>query len=117
MLYELHLTDVLCRCAGDLGAIDRKFDVAASTACPALDYIVVETTVDAQQCVELLRRQKLGVATFLILEKQRGLAGRMQEKVQPPEGKLHRLRDPWAPGARIWRRAVRGCLVARLGKR
>jgi hypothetical protein len=33
---------------GDLGAIDARYDVAVSTACPALDYIVVETTSDAQ---------------------------------------------------------------------
>uniref|UniRef100_A0A7N2N2P5 SMC hinge domain-containing protein n=1 Tax=Quercus lobata TaxID=97700 RepID=A0A7N2N2P5_QUELO len=29
---------------GDLGAIDAKYDGAISTACPRLDYIVVETT-------------------------------------------------------------------------
>ena len=44
-----------------------KYDVAISTACPGLDYIVVETTAAAQACVELLRRQNLGVATFMIL--------------------------------------------------
>jgi structural maintenance of chromosome 4 len=60
--------------------------VAISTACGALNYIVVETTSDAQRCVELLRRRNLGVATFLILEKQRGLAGQMNESVQTPEG-------------------------------
>ncbi|KAK9984797.1 hypothetical protein SO802_034322 [Lithocarpus litseifolius] len=52
---------------GDLGAIDAKYDVAISTACPGLDYIVVETTGAAQACVELLRRENLGVATFMIL--------------------------------------------------
>jgi nitrate reductase NapE component len=44
-----------------------KFDVAISTACGGLDYIVVETTNAAQACVELLRRENLGVATFMIL--------------------------------------------------
>ena len=44
-----------------------KYDVAVSTACPGLDYIVVETTGAAQACVELLRRENLGVATFMIL--------------------------------------------------
>lgn len=44
-----------------------KYDVAISTACPGLDYIVVETTGAAQACVELLRRKNLGVATFMIL--------------------------------------------------
>jgi chromosome segregation ATPase len=54
---------------GDLGAIDAKYDVAISTACPGLDYIVVETTNSAQACVELLRRRNLGIATFMILVK------------------------------------------------
>lgn len=44
------------------------------------------TLFSRPQCVELLRRSKLGVATFLILEKQRGLEARMVEKVAPPEG-------------------------------
>ncbi|XP_020227573.1 uncharacterized protein LOC109808833 [Cajanus cajan] len=44
-----------------------KYDVAISTACPRLDYIMVETTNAAQACVELLRRENLGIATFMIL--------------------------------------------------
>jgi hypothetical protein len=64
----------------------HRYDVAISTACAALNYIVVESTSDAQRCVELLRRRQLGVATFLILEKQKGLAGQMNEAVQTPEG-------------------------------
>ncbi|KAI8030748.1 Structural maintenance of chromosomes protein 4 [Camellia lanceoleosa] len=71
---------------GDLGAIDAKYDVAISTACPGLDYIVVETTSAAQACVELLRRKNLGVATFMILEKQVDHLPRMKEKVSTPEG-------------------------------
>ncbi|KAJ4707448.1 Structural maintenance of chromosomes protein [Melia azedarach] len=71
---------------GDLGAIDAKYDIAVSTACPGLDYIVVETTVAAQACVELLRREKLGVATFMILEKQVDLLPKMKENVITPEG-------------------------------
>ncbi|CDP02233.1 unnamed protein product [Coffea canephora] len=71
---------------GDLGAIDAKYDVAISTACPGLDYIVVETTAAAQACVELLRRQNLGVATFMILDKQANFLPRLKEKVSTPEG-------------------------------
>ncbi|GFY87843.1 structural maintenance of chromosome 3 [Actinidia rufa] len=48
----------------DLGAIDVKYDMAISTTCPGLDYIVVETTIAAQACVELLCRKNLGVAIF-----------------------------------------------------
>ena len=64
---------------GDLGAIDKKYDVAVSTAVGALDYVVVETTADAQNCVQYLRRNNLGVATFLILEKQAHLAQKLKE--------------------------------------
>ncbi|CAK9223237.1 unnamed protein product [Sphagnum troendelagicum] len=71
---------------GDLGAIDAKYDIAISTACGGLDFIVVETTNAAQQCVELLRTKGLGVATFLILEKQAGLVQKMRQPVQTPEG-------------------------------
>jgi len=48
----------------------------------------VETTADAQRCVELLRKGGLGVATCLILDRQRGLEKEMAESVQTPEGKL-----------------------------
>jgi structural maintenance of chromosome 4 len=41
--------------------------VAVSTACGGLDYIVVETTAAAQACVAMLRKNNLGVATFMIL--------------------------------------------------
>ncbi|KAK9064798.1 hypothetical protein SSX86_016180 [Deinandra increscens subsp. villosa] len=71
---------------GDLGAIDGKYDVAISTAVPGLDYIVVETSAAAQACVDMLRNNNLGVATFMILEKQINQMSRMKEKVSPPEG-------------------------------
>lgn len=71
---------------GDLGAIDAKYDVAISTACPGLDYIVVETTSSAQACVELLRNRNLGIATFMILEKQVEHLPRLKESVSTPEG-------------------------------
>ncbi|XP_054803249.1 structural maintenance of chromosomes protein 4 [Prosopis cineraria] len=77
---------------GDLGAIDAKYDVAISTACPGLDYIVVETTNAAQACVELLRRENLGVATFMILEKQVDLLPKLKQNVSTPEG-VPRLYD------------------------
>ncbi|XP_008796541.2 structural maintenance of chromosomes protein 4 [Phoenix dactylifera] len=71
---------------GHLGAIDGKYNVAISTACPGLDFIVVETTLAAQACVELLRRKNLGIATFMILEKQVDHLRKLKEKVKTPEG-------------------------------
>ncbi|XP_021736360.1 structural maintenance of chromosomes protein 4-like isoform X1 [Chenopodium quinoa] len=71
---------------GDLGAIDAKYDVAVSTACPGLDYILVETAEAAQKCVDLLREKNLGVATFMILEKQERHGDQLKRKVNTPEG-------------------------------
>ncbi|CAG2066742.1 unnamed protein product, partial [Timema podura] len=55
---------------GDLGAIDQRYDVAVSTACGALDNIVVDTVTTAEHCIESLRRNDVGRATFIALEKQ-----------------------------------------------
>ena len=79
--------------AGDLGAIDAKYDIAVSTAAAALDYIVVDDTRAAQRCVELLRARKLGVATFLLLDKQAHLQQKALEKASPPEGVAQLYRD------------------------
>lgn len=43
-----------CCLEGDLGAIDRQYDVAVSTAGPALDYMVVADTASAQRCNGIL---------------------------------------------------------------
>lgn len=110
-------------CPGDLGAIAKEFDIAVSTSCPALDYIVVETTSAAQRCVELLRQRQLGVATFLILEKQQHLAGAAREKKQPPEGgrggageELRRAARKWGFGRslRFWPAAFLLCTICAL---
>ena len=65
---------------GELGSIEDKYDVAVTTACPALDNIVVTTTEVAQQCVEILRTKKLGRATFIILHEIRNLIERLPIK-------------------------------------
>lgn len=55
---------------GDLGAIDGKYDVAVSTACGALDNIVVDTVKTGEACLAALKRHNVGRATFIVLEKQ-----------------------------------------------
>lgn len=40
---------------GGLGTIDEKYDVAASTAAPALDNMVVDDADTGTKCVEYLR--------------------------------------------------------------
>ena len=92
---------------GDLGIIDSKYDVAISTACGALDHIVVDTTSTGQNCVEFLRANNLGRATFIILEKMKnpnpisGLPSnvfRLFDLIKPKDAKFapafyHSLRD------------------------
>lgn len=56
---------------GDLGVIDDKYDVAISTACPGLDSMVVDTVETAQTCIDYLRKNKLGFANFICLNKLR----------------------------------------------
>ena len=70
---------------GDLGGIAKEFDVAVSTACGALDHYVVATTEIAQECVKTLRAKELGVASFIVLDKQGHLAPRMAP-IATPDG-------------------------------
>ena len=41
---------------GDLGAIDKKYDVAVSTACSSLNTVLVDTAETGKACIEYLRR-------------------------------------------------------------
>ncbi|KAJ3016893.1 hypothetical protein HKX48_003806 [Thoreauomyces humboldtii] len=59
----------ICGRLGDLGVIDDKYDVAVTTACGSLDAIVVETVEAGQKCIEHLRKQSLGRATFICLDR------------------------------------------------
>ncbi|OJJ03493.1 hypothetical protein ASPVEDRAFT_42955 [Aspergillus versicolor CBS 583.65] len=54
---------------GNLGTIDEKYDVAISTACPALENMVVETVEVGQQCIDYLRKNNLGRANFILLDR------------------------------------------------
>lgn len=67
---------------GSLGTIDSKYDIAISTACPALDNLVVDTVEAGQQCVEYLRKNNIGRAKFILLEK---LPKRNLGKIPTPE--------------------------------
>ena len=54
---------------GNLGAIDDKYDVAISTASDALDYIVVDNMTTAMKGIEFLKKNNVGMATFIALDK------------------------------------------------
>lgn len=70
---------------GDLGAIDEKYDVAISTACGQLDNIVTDTLSTAQKCVEFLKRNNLGYATFIPLEKMTQWIPYTHRRISTPE--------------------------------
>lgn len=70
---------------GDLGAIDERFDVAISTACGALDCILVDTVDTAQKCVEYLKRHNVGVGNFIALDKQEKWREYLKRKNGYPE--------------------------------
>jgi structural maintenance of chromosome 4 len=67
---------------GNLGTIDQKYDVAISTACPQLDNMVVDSVESGQQCIEYLRKNNLGRANFILLDR---LAKRDMSSVNTPE--------------------------------
>nr|XP_006637669.1 PREDICTED: structural maintenance of chromosomes protein 4 isoform X1 [Lepisosteus oculatus] len=76
---------------GDLGAIDEKYDVAISSSCGSLDNILVDTIDTAQECVNFLKMQNIGVATFIGLDKMK-VWERSMGKIQTPEN-IPRLFD------------------------
>ena len=81
-----HLKGILGR-LGDLGAVDRKYDIAVSTACGPLDNIVTETLNDATACIEFLKKNNLGVAKFIALDK-------MSQRFNWTEGESYPERVP-----------------------
>ncbi|KAJ7462205.1 RecF/RecN/SMC [Mycena galericulata] len=97
---------------GSLGTIPDKYDVAISTACPGLHHMVVDEVEQAQSCIQHLREQNLGRATFTVLEKLKtdGMA-----KIATPEN-VPRLFDLVQPKeerfAKAFYKALSNTLVA-----
>ena len=67
---------------GNLGTIDQKYDVAISTACPSLENLVVDSVEIGQQCIDYLRKNNLGRANFILLDR---LARRDLSAIDTPE--------------------------------
>ena len=63
--------------------IDDKYDVAVTTACGALNNLVVDTVEQGQACIEVLRKGNVGRASIMVLEK---LPTRDIAPVETPEG-------------------------------
>ncbi|TFK70065.1 hypothetical protein BDN72DRAFT_839506 [Pluteus cervinus] len=98
---------------GNLGTIPDKYDVGISTACSALSNLVVDKVDQGQECIEYLRRQNVGRASFMVLEKLPRTSG--MNKISTPEN-VPRLYDLIKPKddrfAPAFYKAVRDTLVA-----
>ena len=68
---------------GNLGTIDQKYDIAISTACPSLENLVVDSVEVGQQCIDYLRKNNLGRANIICLDR---LARRDLSVLDTPEG-------------------------------
>ncbi|KAL9000879.1 MAG: hypothetical protein Q9169_000634 [Polycauliona sp. 2 TL-2023] len=86
---------------GNLGTIDQKYDVAISTACPSLENLVVDSVEVGQQCIDYLRKNNLGRANFILLDR---LARRDLSAIDTPEG-VPRLFDLVKPKDSIFQPA------------
>ncbi|KAL8862522.1 MAG: hypothetical protein Q9178_001020 [Gyalolechia marmorata] len=86
---------------GNLGTIDQKYDVAISTACPSLENLVVDSVEVGQQCIEYLRKNNLGRANFILLDR---LARRELSAIDTPEG-VPRIFDLVKPKDDIFKQA------------
>ncbi|KAH9973203.1 RecF/RecN/SMC N terminal domain-containing protein [Lactifluus volemus] len=98
---------------GSLGTIPDKYDVAITTACGSLNNMVVDTVQQGQTCIEYLRKQNVGRANFLVLEKIDETSG--MRPIQTPENvpRLFDLVKPKEPRfAHPFYKALRDTLVA-----
>ena len=89
---------------GDLGTIPAEYDIAVSTACGVLDFIVVDTGDAANACISYLRENNQGRASFIVLDqinKTVSLA-KMNANLNVPEG-TSRLFDHVVPKNDIFR--------------
>ncbi|CAB4066247.1 Chromosome condensation protein dpy-27,Structural maintenance of chromosomes protein 4 [Lepeophtheirus salmonis] len=78
---------------GDLGAIDQKFDVAVSTAGgSALDTIIVDNVETGKACINFLKKNDIGRANFLALDKTDRWKPHCGDGFRAPE-QVHRLFD------------------------
>lgn len=69
---------------GDLGAIDDKYDCAVTTACGALDFLVVDTVSTGQYCIDYLKKNGIGRVTCICLDKQRHLTKYIEQSFKAP---------------------------------
>ncbi|KAG8912838.1 hypothetical protein FRC02_005788 [Tulasnella sp. 418] len=96
---------------GDLGTIPDKYDIAISTACSALNYLVVDEVAQGQACLDYLHQQNIGRANIFVLEKLPSTIPAVQTPENAPQlFDLIKLKDlKFAPALY---KAIRDTLVA-----
>mmetsp|Transcript_58854 Transcript_58854/g.110798 ORF Transcript_58854/g.110798 Transcript_58854/m.110798 type:complete len:1698 (+) Transcript_58854:62-5155(+) len=84
---------------GDLGTINKKYDIAVTTACGHLDSIVVDTKNDGQALIEFVRRENLGRVTCICLDTIQHVKKEIENLSKTPEGvpRLFELIKPSKP--------------------
>ncbi|KAH9020152.1 SMCs flexible hinge [Lactarius hengduanensis] len=99
---------------GSLGTIPDMYNVAIATACDSLNDLVTDTVQQGQACIEYLRKQNVGRADFLVLEKIDETDG--MRSIQTPENvpRLFDLVEPKEPRfAGAFYKALHDTLVAK----
>ena len=71
---------------GDLGAIDKKYDIAISSACNYLDHLVVDNVDNAKNIINYLRKNNIGKTSIIIIEKINLKEEEIQENFNCPAG-------------------------------
>jgi len=72
---------------GDLGAIEKKYDVAISTAGKGfLNTIIVDSSHTAKACIEFLKKNDVGRGKFLALEKTTHFQANCDQRLTAPQG-------------------------------
>ncbi|KAI3629474.1 hypothetical protein MIR68_012489 [Amoeboaphelidium protococcarum] len=97
---------------GELGTIDKKYDVSISSAyMDKLKWIVVDKVSTAERCVKLLKQRNAGRASFIVIER----TDQFKERLDTPEN-VPRLIDLIKTKDKNFKRAfyyvVRDTLVA-----
>lgn len=70
---------------GDLGSIDKRYDIAVSNAVGALDNLVFDTMDNASYTVRMLREHRVGNATCIAIDKIRFLENDLNKQFNTPE--------------------------------
>ncbi|KII65960.1 Structural maintenance of chromosomes protein 4 [Thelohanellus kitauei] len=73
---------------GDLATVDPKYDCAISSASSYLDHCLVDNMDTAIKCVDFLRKNNLGIASFIALDKMNVHKSSMKNPFKAPAGSL-----------------------------